>query len=66
MELEQTKDGRFLVTAVEDGSPARKLGLMVDDEVIQINGQNLRDLHNIFNDIKEVLNSMFKIIACCV
>ena len=60
MELEQTRDGRILVAAVEDGGPARKLGLMVDDEVIQINGQNLRDLHNIFNDIREVLNSMFK------
>lgn len=59
MELQQTLDERIVVTFVEEGSPARKLGILVDDEVIEINGQNLRDMSNSFNDIKEVLNSKY-------
>lgn len=57
LELQQTLDERIIVTFVEEGSPARKLGILVDDEVIEINGQNLRDMSNSFNDIKEVLNT---------
>ena len=56
--MEQTSDERIMVTFVEDGSPARKSGIVVEDEVIEINGQNLRVINNSFNDILEVMNGM--------
>ena len=55
--MEQCSDERIMVTFVEDGSPARKQGINVDDEVIEVNGQNLREINNSFNDILEVMNS---------
>lgn len=59
LDMEQCKDERILVTFVEDGSPARKQGINVEDEVIEVNGQNLREINNSFNDILEVMNSKF-------
>uniref|UniRef100_A0A7M5X061 Uncharacterized protein n=2 Tax=Clytia hemisphaerica TaxID=252671 RepID=A0A7M5X061_9CNID len=56
LDMEQTLDERIMVTFVEDGSPARKSGIVVEDEVIEINGQNLRVINNSFNDILEVMN----------
>jgi Predicted protease with the C-terminal PDZ domain len=55
--MAQTIDERIMVTFVEDGSPARKSGIVVEDEVIEINNQNLREINNSFNDILEVMNS---------
>ena len=57
LELVQLKDERIVVTVVEEGSPAHKAGILTDDEVIGINGQDLRQLSNSFNDVLEVLNT---------
>lgn len=53
----QSSDERVLVTCVEDGSPARKSGINVDDEVVEINNQKLREINDCFNDILKVMNS---------
>ena len=58
--MEQCVDERIMVTFVEDGSPARKQGINVEDEVIEVNGQNLREINNSFNDVLEVMNSKFR------
>ena len=57
LEIVQSNDGRIFVTCVEDGSPARKSGINVDDEVVEVNGQNLRELNDCYNDIVEVMSS---------
>jgi len=57
LEVQKASDDRIIITDVNDGSPARKLGVMVDDEIIEINEQNLRNMKNSLEDILEVLNT---------
>ena len=57
---ESPLDYRIIVTQVEEGSEARKMGVLVEDEIIEVNGKVIQrtDSNTNFREITQLFISM--------
>ncbi|XP_065057687.1 protein still life, isoforms C/SIF type 2-like isoform X1 [Rhopilema esculentum] len=55
--LSQNEDGRILVSRVDEGSPAKRAMILEEDEIIMINGENIRDTGIAVDYVSGILDS---------
>eukprot|EP00112_Aurelia_sp_Birch-Aquarium-sp1_P015853 Seg3542.1 transcript_id=Seg3542.1/GoldUCD/mRNA.D3Y31 product="Protein still life isoforms C/SIF type 2" protein_id=Seg3542.1/GoldUCD/D3Y31 len=55
--LTQSDDGRITVSHVDEGSPAKKATILEEDEIVSVNGKDVRDCKMYSEEIMQILES---------